>query len=84
LGSPYVCSWPVPTQAPVYRSELFHAAGLVLRNAYPTSRETYLHMIQGCHRLHYDYDSGSIVLYGKGCIVANDFGPTIRRRTSAP
>ena len=63
-------------KAPAYGSELFPETGVVLRNAYPNDRETYLHMIAGRHHDHYDRDSGSITLWGKGRIVADDFGYT--------
>ena len=33
-----------------------------------------LHMIVGSHYQHYDFDSGSIIVWGKGRIVADDFG----------
>jgi len=61
-------------RAPAYASELFARTGLVLRNAYPSDRETYLHMIAGPNHDHYDRDSGSIVVYAKGRALANDFG----------
>ena len=61
-------------RAPAYTSELFRQSGVVLRNKYPSDRETYLHMIAGRNHDHYDRDSGSIVLYGKGRLLANDFG----------
>ena len=63
-------------KAPAYGSELFPETGVVLRNAYPGDRETYLHMIAGRHHDHYDRDSGSVTLWGKGRIVADDFGYT--------
>ncbi len=64
----------LPQQAPQYGSELFPETGVVLRDWYPSDRETYLHMIHGSNHAHYDDDSGSIVLYGKGRILADEFG----------
>ncbi len=64
----------LPQQAPQYGSELFPETGLVLRDSYPSDRETYLHMIHGTNHAHYDDDSGSIVLYGKGRILADEYG----------
>ncbi|MBI2440308.1 MAG: hypothetical protein HYV35_02940 [Lentisphaerae bacterium] len=64
----------IAAKAPAYGSELFPENGVVLRNAYPSERETMLHMIAGSHYQHYDYDSGSITLWGKGRIVADEFG----------
>ncbi len=61
-------------KAPAYGSILFPETGVVLRNRYPSDRETMLHMIAGSHFHHYDYDSGSITLWGKGRIITDDFG----------
>ena len=60
--------------APSYTSTLFGKTGVVLRNHYPSERESYLHFIAGENHSHYDMDSGSIVVWGKGRIVADDFG----------
>ncbi len=64
----------LPAKAPAYGSEWFPRTGVVLRNAYPSDRETYLHLIAGSNHQHYDFDSGSIVVWGKGRIIAADFG----------
>jgi hypothetical protein len=64
----------LPAKAPVYASAVFPKTGVVLRDGYPSNRETYLHMIQGDHHAHYDMDSGSIVLFGKGRILSDEFG----------
>ncbi len=61
-------------RAPNYESELFPQTGVVLRDFFPSDRETYLHMILGRNHEHYDHDSGSILLYGKGRILADEFG----------
>lgn len=61
-------------KAPDYGSELFPETGVVLRNRYNTGNETLLYMIAGSHYQHYDYDSGSITLWGKGEPIADDFG----------
>jgi hypothetical protein len=62
--------------APDYGSELFPKTGAVLRTGFPGERETMLHMIAGTNHAHYDRDSGSIYLWGKGRILADDFGYT--------
>ncbi|MHB9131635.1 MAG: hypothetical protein ACYDBB_11175 [Armatimonadota bacterium] len=59
-------------------SEWFPETGVVLRNKYPTDRETMLYLIAGNNWQHYDFDSGSITLWGKGRIIADDFGYTGR------
>ncbi|MHB9025771.1 MAG: hypothetical protein ACYC7E_16655 [Armatimonadota bacterium] len=64
----------LPDATPKYGSELFPQTGVVLRDHYPSARETYLHMIHGNNHAHYDNDSGSIILYGKGRILADEFG----------
>jgi hypothetical protein len=64
----------LPESVPAYGSELFPQTGVVLRDTYPSSRETYLHLILGNNHAHYDNDSGSILLYGKGRILADEFG----------
>ena len=64
----------LPEKVPNYKSELFTETGLVLRDTYPSDRETYLHMIQGENHDHYDFDSGSILIYGKGRIISDEFG----------
>src|ERR1051325_329877 len=64
-------------KAPSYGSELFPDTGVILRNKFPCDRETQLHLIAGIYNhLHYDDDSGSITIWGKGRIVADDFGYT--------
>ena len=64
----------LPEKPPPWKSELFPQTGVVLRNTYNFDRETYLHMIQGNNHAHYDDDSGSVVIWGKGRIIADDFG----------
>jgi hypothetical protein len=64
----------IPEKAPAWGSELFPQTGAVLRNAYPSPRETYLYMILGRNHLHYDQDTGGIVFYGKGRALVDDFG----------
>jgi hypothetical protein len=64
----------IPATAPSYTSELFPETGVVLRNGFPSGRETQLYMIAGSNHDHYDKDSGSVTLWGKGRIVADDFG----------
>lgn len=57
---------------PDYKSTFFPKTGVSLRNAVD-DRETQLYMIAGTNHEHYDDDSGSITIWGKGRIVANDF-----------
>jgi hypothetical protein len=64
----------IPAKAPAWGSELFPETGAVLRNKYPSDRETYLYMIMGNNHDHYDMDSGSITFWGKGRILCDDFG----------
>jgi len=64
----------LPAKAPTYGSELFPKTGAILRNVFPSDRETTLHLIAGPNHQHYDDDSGSITVWGKGRIVADDFG----------
>ncbi|MCU1376750.1 MAG: hypothetical protein JWO68_4036, partial [Actinomycetia bacterium] len=64
----------LPERAPPYRSEWFPRTGVMLRNHFPSARETQLHLIAGPNHEHYDFDSGSFTLWGKGRVVANDFG----------
>jgi hypothetical protein len=64
----------VKPMKPFYGSEWFHDTGVVLRHAFGTDQETYLHLIAGNQHEHYDYDSGSIVLWVSGSLFINDFG----------
>lgn len=64
----------IPEKAPAYGSDFFPKTGAILRTGFPTDRETQLHVIMGEHESHYDLDSGSITLWGKGRVLADDFG----------
>ncbi len=64
----------IPAKAPAWGSELFPRTGAILRSGFPTDRETQMHIIAGDFRSHYDIDSGSITLWGKGRPLADDFG----------
>ncbi len=64
----------VKAKAPKYGSAWFRKTGVVLRNNMTADRETYLHLIAGPHQSHYDYDSGSIILWGKGAMISDDWG----------
>lgn len=64
----------VVPKAPQYGSAWFRNTGVVLRNNIGSERETYLHLIAGSQHDHYDVDSGSIVIWGKGRLLADDFG----------
>ena len=61
-------------QPPDYGTRWFEQTGVVFRTGFDSGRETYLHLIAGTQHEHYDFDSGSIVLWGKGSLLANDFG----------
>ena len=64
----------VDARQPAYGSAWFSDTGVVLRNATGSGRETYLHLIAGENHEHYDYDSGSVILWGKGSVLADDWG----------
>jgi hypothetical protein len=64
----------VAPKAPAYGSQRFRKTGVVLRSHHLSDRETYLHLIAGSQHEHYDHDSGSIVVWGKGRLLADDFG----------
>lgn len=64
----------VQPRKPSYGSAWFRRTGVVLRNQIGTDRETYLHLIAGSHHEHYDDDSGSFVIWGKGRVLADDWG----------
>jgi hypothetical protein len=61
-------------EKPDYGSTWFSATGVVLRNGLHENRESWLHLIAGQNHEHYDEDSGSIILWGKGSVLANDWG----------
>lgn len=62
----------IPAKKPEYTSTLFPRTGVSLRNGVD-DRETQLYMIAGTNHQHYDDDSGSITIWGKGRIVASEF-----------
>jgi hypothetical protein len=64
----------VVAKPPAYQSELFSRTGVMLRNHFASDRETQLYLIAGTNHEHYDQDSGSFTLWGKGRLIANDFG----------
>ena len=64
----------IAAKPPAYKSELFPETGVMLRSHFSSARETQLYMIAGANHAHYDKDSGSLTLWGKGRIVADDFG----------
>lgn len=64
----------LPAAAPAWTSELFPETGAILRSGFPSQRETQLSLIAGRNHDHYDDDSGSFTLWGKGSLLANDFG----------
>lgn len=75
LGFRSILMDPSITEAPpTYDSELFPKTGVVLRSHFPSDRETMLYLIAGENHDHYDFDSGSVTIWGKGRIIADDFG----------
>lgn len=68
----------ISEKAPVFESEKFPNVGVILRNHFPSERESHLHLLAGSfgngYRSHWDDDSGSFTLYGKGRIIADDWG----------
>src|SRR5262249_1230272 len=64
----------IVAKPPAYGSELFTQTGMMLRSHFPSDRETQLYLIAGANHEHYDQDSGSFTLWGKGRLIANDFG----------
>jgi hypothetical protein len=75
LGYRWMMSQTGITPKPAdFGSRRFRKTGVVLRNSMQTNRETYLHLIAGSNHDHYDADSGSIILYGKGRILCDDWG----------
>lgn len=74
LGYRFLISSSGVTPKPAaFGSTWFRKTGVVLRNTM-ADRETYLHLIAGPNHEHYDADSGSIILYGKGRVLADDWG----------
>lgn len=59
---------------PDYKSKLYKESGVILRNHYNQKYENMLYMVAGKGHTHYDQDSGSITIWGKGEIIADDFG----------
>ncbi len=64
----------LPMEKPNYGSELFPKTGAILRSHFGDDRETQLHIIAGSNHDHYDYDFGSITIWGKGRLISDDFG----------
>jgi hypothetical protein len=67
----------LPETAPPFASELFPNVGVMLRSGFPSERETQMLLLAGSFggwRSHWDDDSGSITFWGKGRIIADDFG----------
>ncbi len=64
----------IQPEPPAWKSEVFPKTGVILRNGFPDPRETQLYLIAGAHRSHYDDDSGSFTIWGKGRIVSDMFG----------
>ncbi len=66
----------LPATAPAWKSERFAESGVMFRSGTASARETQLYLIAGRLHDHYDDDSGSFTLWGKGRLLANDFGYT--------
>ena len=64
----------IPAQAPEWKSEHLKTCGVVLRNGFPSDRESMLYLIQGWRHDHYDNDLGSFFLWGKGMPLSLDWG----------
>ncbi|MCA9039418.1 MAG: hypothetical protein KDA65_03625 [Planctomycetaceae bacterium] len=64
----------ISPRAPGLKSRWFEKTGVVLRNHLLSDRETYLYLIAGSNHDHYDFDSGSLVLWGKGRKLVDDWG----------
>ncbi|MFW6039042.1 MAG: hypothetical protein ACOC9P_01030 [bacterium] len=64
----------VEPKAPSYTSQHWKESSVILRSHYNDELENMLYMIAGRGHSHYDRDSGSITLWGKGEIIADDFG----------
>jgi len=67
----------IPVKPPAWKSELSPNTVAILRTGFPSDRETSLLLLAGGFdgwRSHWDNDSGSITLWGKGRILADDFG----------
>jgi hypothetical protein len=62
---------PVPMRL---ESREWKESSVILRSHYGHELENMLYMIQGRGHSHYDMDSGSVTLWGKGEIIADDFG----------
>jgi hypothetical protein len=71
---PILVDASLPAKPPAYGTEWFSKTGVILRNGFPSDRETSLYLIAGRNHEHYDFDHGSITIWGKGRIVADDFG----------
>jgi hypothetical protein len=64
----------VTGKAPAYTSRHWKNTSVILRSHYNDPLENMLYLIAGQGHSHYDMDSGSITLWGKGEIIADDFG----------
>jgi hypothetical protein len=60
--------------APNYTSRHWKETSVLLRSHYNHQLENMLYLIAGQGHSHYDMDSGSVTLWGKGEIIADDFG----------
>lgn len=70
----FILNATLPAAPPQWGSEVFPETGAVFRAHFPGPQETYLHYIQGPLHQHYDYDEGSIVLWGQGQPLIEEFG----------
>lgn len=64
----------VPAVTPNFVSNVWNETSVILRSHYNDELENMLYLIAGNGHSHYDQDSGSVTLFGKGQIIADDFG----------
>jgi hypothetical protein len=64
----------VEPKAPRYESRHWKESSVILRSHFNHELENMLYMIAGRGHSHYDQDSGSVTIWGKGEIIADDFG----------
>lgn len=60
--------------APHYVSNVWNETSVILRSHYNDELENMLYVIAGTGHSHYDQDSGSVTMFGKGQIISDDFG----------
>lgn len=71
---PFFLEEAEPSGPPAWGSEVFPKSGTVLRSHFPSNRETYLYLLHGDFKEHYDDDRGSFLFWGKGQPLCLDWG----------